>query len=144
MFVCEDFIAGLNDLIFHNREGFHNYIKQFEGFTVPESLSEMQSKSEPQDVDINARYQEFIKSFIDSLDIKYLEKDKNDKKIEEKKRRGRGNTIITFQIENHKLIFDNIEQKHFVTFDVMICSNISKIYFSQTYINEIMPKSLTN
>ena len=30
-------IAGLNNLAFHNREEFYNYMKQFEGFTVPET-----------------------------------------------------------------------------------------------------------
>jgi hypothetical protein len=35
MYVCGDIIAGLNDLIFFNHDSFYNYLKQFEGFTVP-------------------------------------------------------------------------------------------------------------
>jgi len=39
MYVCGNFIGGLNDLLFLSREEFYNYIKKFEGFTVPEPVS---------------------------------------------------------------------------------------------------------
>jgi hypothetical protein len=32
----EDKILGLNNLVFHQRKDFYNYMRQFEGFTVPE------------------------------------------------------------------------------------------------------------
>jgi hypothetical protein len=36
MYARGDNIAGLDSLVFHRREDFYNYMKQFEGFTVPE------------------------------------------------------------------------------------------------------------
>jgi hypothetical protein len=36
MYICGDIVAGLNNLNFRQREDFYNYMKQFEGFTVPE------------------------------------------------------------------------------------------------------------
>ena len=37
VYVYENKILGLDNLVFHNREDFYNYMKQFEGFTVPEA-----------------------------------------------------------------------------------------------------------
>ena len=37
LYVCENKILGLNNLVFQNREDFYNYMRQFEGFTVPEA-----------------------------------------------------------------------------------------------------------
>ena len=36
VYVYKDKVLGLNNLVFHNREDFYNYMKQLEGFTVPE------------------------------------------------------------------------------------------------------------
>jgi len=36
LFTCENYTAGLNNLIFDNREDFYTYIRQFEGYTVPD------------------------------------------------------------------------------------------------------------
>jgi len=36
MHICGNTIIGLNDLIFKQREDFYNYMRQFEGFKVPE------------------------------------------------------------------------------------------------------------
>jgi len=36
MYVCGDIIAGLDELIFRNREDFYNYMRRFEGFVIPE------------------------------------------------------------------------------------------------------------
>jgi len=35
LFTCENYTAGLNNLIFDNREDFYTYMRQFEGYTVP-------------------------------------------------------------------------------------------------------------
>jgi len=44
-------VLGLNDLVFHSREEFHNYIGQFEGYSVPESV--LIPKKEPEQIWIN-------------------------------------------------------------------------------------------
>jgi hypothetical protein len=36
LYVCGNKILGLNNLVFHNREDFYSYMRQFKGFTVPE------------------------------------------------------------------------------------------------------------
>jgi hypothetical protein len=36
MYICGDKMMGLDSLFFHQREDFYDYMKQFEGFTVPE------------------------------------------------------------------------------------------------------------
>lgn len=39
LYVNGNLIVGLDSLVFHNREDFHNYMRQFKGFTVPELKS---------------------------------------------------------------------------------------------------------
>ena len=39
LFICENYIAGLNNLIFNSREDFYDYMRQFEGYTVPTPAS---------------------------------------------------------------------------------------------------------
>jgi len=36
MYICRNKIIGLDSLIFHQREDFYSYMKQFDGFRVPE------------------------------------------------------------------------------------------------------------
>jgi hypothetical protein len=44
MYISGDNIAGLNDLVFRKREDFYNYMRQFEGFTVPETEPKMEKQ----------------------------------------------------------------------------------------------------
>jgi len=46
LYVCGDKILGLNNLVFQNRGEFYDYIKQFEGFLIPESLLQLENKPE--------------------------------------------------------------------------------------------------
>ena len=46
VYVYKDKVLGLNNLVFHNREDFYNYMKQFEGFTVPEVESQKEKEVE--------------------------------------------------------------------------------------------------
>ena len=68
MYVCGNIIAGLDDLIFHNREDFYKYMRQFEGFMVPEPEKQLEIKnSEP------------------VIDVIHSETDKDKEKLNKKK-----------------------------------------------------------
>lgn len=56
----------------------------------------------------------------------------NKKKVRKDRQKERGSNTITFQYDNHKLVYDATSDKFYVTFDVMVSSNNSAIYFSQT------------
>jgi len=45
LYEYEDKILGLDDLLFHNREEFYNYTRQFEGFIIPEMNSQFDNRS---------------------------------------------------------------------------------------------------
>jgi len=46
LYVCENKILGLNDLVFNNREDFYNYMSQFEGYTIPAPEPILEKKQE--------------------------------------------------------------------------------------------------
>jgi len=46
MFVCGGVIAGLDDFFFQTREEFYNYMRPFEGFTVPEPAPPQEKQPE--------------------------------------------------------------------------------------------------
>ena len=46
MHICGNVIAGLNDLVFRQREDFYNYMNQFEKFTVPEPAPQLENQTE--------------------------------------------------------------------------------------------------
>jgi len=46
MYVSGDKILGLDSLVFHHRESFYNYMRQFDSFTVPEM--EIQTENQPE------------------------------------------------------------------------------------------------
>ncbi len=52
LYIFDDRIIGLNDLIFQNREELYNYMKQFEGYTVPEPPTS-RPKKQPEEYDIH-------------------------------------------------------------------------------------------
>ena len=64
MHVCGDKILGLDNLVFHQREDFYNYMRQFERFTVPEvePLPEIKQEKVPEQENTPQ---------IDSLQLQY-------------------------------------------------------------------------
>ena len=134
-------IAGLNNLAFHTREEFYNYMKQFEGFIVPEtkskSLEQIEKIEENEPLkDATHVNQEYNETFKNPFSQEFIpEKVKSDKKKARKKaKRSRDYNTITFQIENHQLIYDEDEDKHYVLFDIMVSSNNFDIFFSQAFL----------
>jgi len=47
MYIFENQIVGLNNLVFREREDFYNYIRQFRGFTAPDPLENQPEKEAP-------------------------------------------------------------------------------------------------
>ena len=122
--------AGLNNLAFKNRDELYNYMRQFEGFKVPEPAPQPVKQPEKEilnDPVIEIKYDESIIIFPQKgVETK---KESNSKK---KNQKGKTNNTITFQYANHKLSYDATVDKFYVTFDIMVSSNNPDIYFSQT------------
>jgi hypothetical protein len=86
MFICKNKIIGLDSLVFHQREEFYDYMRQFEGFTLPdiEPKLEKQLEKTPLKEPIVDSLQ--YKVAIDSLhNEKYKEPLKESKKKLERK-----------------------------------------------------------
>jgi len=135
MYVCGEIVAGLNDLVFRKREDFYNYMRQFEGFMVPEPKLQSQPEKQLQKVPEEAHYiDDLPKALSDSLLHEIYKEHKKDskKKVQKKPKKNREDNNITFQIDNHQLIYDYGSQKHYVKFDILVSSNNPNIYFSQT------------
>jgi len=88
MYVCDDInvIAGLDNLIFRNRRDFYDYMKQFEGYIVPEltNLYEKQlDKKELNNVVLDSvRYQAVVDSIINEMSkVKFEVEKRKEKKI---------------------------------------------------------------
>jgi len=140
MFVFGNEILGLDYLVFHHREEFYNYMKQFKGFTVPEPapLENLIEKNEQNEAVLDSIQQQILiekkRLFMESLwnEGKIIREKEVEQKSQKKKQKNRTNNTVTFQMANHQLIYDNVTQKHYATFDVMVSSNNSNIYFTQT------------
>ena len=72
MFVCKDKILGLNDLVFHQREDFYNYMKQFEGFTVPDIEPIPETKQEQVFDKEEAPHIDSVQYYIDYIQYNIL------------------------------------------------------------------------
>ena len=128
LYVCDDKILGLNNLVFQNRGEFYDYIKQFEGFIVPErtSLPEEQfEKAVPKEIVIDSmqyeiqKYNETPMDFIHPEMMKEKKKEIK-KKVRKKLKNSKQDNNITFQIDNHHFIYDYDSQKYYVKFDVLV------------------------
>jgi len=72
MYVCGDFIAGLNDLVFRSREDFYNYMRRFEGFTIPEYTPKKQyGEMVPNEIYLDS-LQRVYKVAMDSMNNQFM------------------------------------------------------------------------
>jgi hypothetical protein len=105
LIICGNIIAGLNDLVFRQRENFYNYMKQFEGFTVPkvEPLSEKQSAITPtKAIHIDSVLQQYD-SILDSDQYKMIkEKWEVKKKALKNPTKSSEYNTLTLQIANQQ------------------------------------------
>jgi len=139
LFICGNKIVGLNDLVFNNREELYNYMKQFEGFTVPDLVSSPENKPDKEELNSAVMDSTYIKIreqnrlLIDSLEKEfYKEKEiKDKKKVAPKSKSSRSNYTLTLEIANQKKITET--GKNYVTFDLMASSNSTAIYFDKAY-----------
>jgi hypothetical protein len=139
--VCGNITAGLNNLLFRNREDFYDYMKQFEGFTVPDPTpafppEKQREKQEYQYPTVDSvQYQKIMDSIRNNMDSLWKEiyKGKEIKKKALKKTKNREEyNILTLQIENQRVDYDYAEEKYYVKFDVMASSNNPELYLYGT------------
>ena len=131
LYVSADKIIGLDSLIFPNRETFHNYIRQFEGFIVP--TSDPVQEKQPEEIELN-------NTVIDTTSLEYfkvpfqkeMNKD-NKKKDRKKKQKNKAYNTLTLQVGNQKFVYDYNTQNHYVEFDILVSSNNPNIYLNDTY-----------
>jgi len=99
MHICGNIIVGLNDLIFRQREDFYNYMRQFEGFTVPELL--LQPEKQP-----------YNKAEVDSLHKDAIQKKWGDhkKKVLTNPEKSSEDITLTLQLANQQVIRYNDKQ----------------------------------
>ena len=71
MYIYENTIIGLNDLIFRERDDFYDYMRQFEGFTVPEQTPQPEKQKEINENIIDNNL-ENIQINIDSLQYEII------------------------------------------------------------------------
>ena len=122
LFICQDKIIGLDSLFFHEREDFYNYIKQFKGFTVPESISLPEEQIENGDVQQIIIDSTYDKAREESKDIgkKHKKKVPQNPKVT--------NYIFGVEIKNQQKVC--LGGKCYLTFDVMVSDNGNEeIYF---------------
>jgi len=142
LYVCENKILGLDNLVFQNREDFYNYMSQFEGYTIPAPEPILEKKQEIVESDKviindeNTEMENYKNSILDSIKHEiYKDQVKNTKKKALKKRKNnRDYNTITFQIENQQFFYDYGEEKHYVKFDVLVSSNNPNIYLNDVYL----------
>jgi hypothetical protein len=111
LYTAEDKIIGLNNLVFHKREDFYNYMRQFEGFMVPEPVQipeKQPEKKELNDAIIDTTHFEYIKVPFQK-EIKKEKWSDIKKKDRKKKQKGRTYNTLTFEYANHKLIYDTVQ-----------------------------------
>ena len=161
MYVCGSVVAGLDDLVFWNRRDFYDYMKQFEGFRVPEIApppapakpkrdeSVMDSTLRKRHLQItalldsigNAKTEKEVdkyKAALDSLSKKF-EKDWRESTqtdgVEIKKKVKQipkeSDYTLSMEIVNKQKIVE--DDKHYVTFDININSNKSDIFLERAY-----------
>jgi len=113
MYVSGDKILGLDNLVFHHRESFYNYMMQFDSFAVPEMEAQIENQPENE-------------VLIDSSDHElFKEKGKGRKKKAPPK--SSSDYTLTLEIANQKRISEG--GKHYVMFDIMISENKEGHYF---------------
>ena len=121
----KDKILGLNNLVFHKREDFYNYMRQFEGFTVPEiePLPEQKQEVKP-----------YNKAELDSLHNAVIKMKWGDskKKTLKNPEKTKADTTLTLQLANQQIIYDSTQLKYYVKLDLMASTNThlaNGIYF---------------
>jgi len=99
LFVCNDKIMGLDSLLFHQREDFYNYMRQFRGFTVPEIDREPENGAEPDGGILDSEHYENRIAIPDSTpnETDKYQKKQSKKKVKENPK-GRGNYILNVDL----------------------------------------------
>ena len=123
LYVSGSMVAGLNDLFFWKREDFYNYLKQFEGFRVPEPETNIIDHNF-----IDPQYQ-FLDSITNALLKESYDKDSK-KKVPENPKGVEEYNTLTLRLDNQQIVKEG--SKKFVTFDILASSNNPNIFFSLT------------
>ena len=135
MYVCGNIIIGLNDLIFRQRDDFYNYMKQFEGFNVPELTPKIEKKPEPEQAPTKTIT---IDSLLKDKNLDTIQYKMIKEKWEIKKKALKNLTIqseyntLTLQIANQQMVYDAVALKHYVLFDILASTNNPELYFDGT------------
>ena len=146
LYVLGNKIIGLGDLVIHQREDFYNYMRQFDGFTVPEMPKEQEvewTNGAELDADILApECYEKMKILTDSLlnEAKKEKPEDSKKKEQEVPNGSTANKNLTLRINN--LVKIQESSKWFVKFDVLASSNDPNTYLSETAMSIVYDKNL--
>jgi len=137
LYVCGDIIAGLGDVFFKSREEFYDYMRQFEGFTVPEPVNVTPIEKQPE-------IQKYEYPVFDFDSIKqrrisdsiwnefYKGKNIHKKKVRNNPDKNKPPNSLTLKIDNHHVVYDYATNKHHVKFDIMASSNNPELYLFGT------------
>jgi hypothetical protein len=151
MYVCKNKVLGLDSLVFHTREDFYSYMKQFEGFTIPEPVQKVESAPEPELQWKNGEewkalgapeIYEKMKVKVDSIqkEIDKKQKKENKKKVRENPKNAAVDKTLTLYINNTTKVQEG--NKWYVKFDVSASSNDPNTYLAETHMPMLYDKSI--
>ena len=143
LFICrdEDKVIGLDSLVFHSKVDFYNYIKQFEGYTVPppppqEPMIKAISADEAKATLDPERYEEMLalRDYMYNIIEKEKEKEKlSKKKIAPKPKGNPQNPKLNLLISKPEKIKEG--GKWYVKFSIWACCDAPNTYLVQTGLN---------
>jgi len=139
MFVLGDKVLGLNNLVFHNRTDFYNYMKQFRGFTVQEIPNEPK-ESEPKWINgaesngaiLDPERYEKMKVLMDSIqnEADKTQKKHSKKKVKENPKGNTDNNTLTLTLSTPESIYEN--GKWYAKFNVLATTNNPNLFLYET------------
>ena len=137
LFVQNEQIIGFDSLVFNKRVDFHNYLKQFEGFIIPELEPEQIWRTAEEWNNIaKEENPERFEEMMAKMEAIYKEigkekKKESKKKIQESLKGERANKNLTLQIDNPVKVQES--GKWYVKFDVLVSCNEANTYLSETF-----------
>ena len=137
IYVQDDLICGLNGLEFDRLEDFYNYMKQFDGYIIPEIPKEPEQEWRNDALDATLypeRYEE-MKILKDSIqkDTDKNQKKQRKKKIKANSKETTDSNTLTLAMDSPEPIYEN--GKWYIKFSVWATTNNPNIYLAETYMS---------
>ena len=137
LYVQNEQIIGFDSLVFHKRKDFYNYLKQFDGYIIPELEPELIWKTAEEWNNIaKEENPECYEEIMAKMKALYKEMCKEKKKESKKKvlKNPKGEEVeknLTLYIENVNKVKEG--SKWYVKFDVSVRANEPNTYLSETF-----------